>query len=379
VTSPWLVLRFAFRSKTRFVMSCVGVGVTLVAFLVLRTVVDCYAVTDAGIRTDRMEVRHKNSIVFPLYTAMAGKLSHLPGVRDVSWMCWFVGTYMDERRNFTQVAVEAESYLRLYPEYRPTDAQRAAWLADPTGAIVGDRLAKKHGWKLGDKINIEGTIYPGHWTFTLRGVYSGEGDQVDRERLLFHWKYLNDKLMGESRVQRLIVLVDEPRVGKEIDAFFANSGTPTKTESELQLRRQWASWSAGMVDVMSKASFVMLFVLALVLANSMAMSARDSNREFAVMRAIGWRARHVRALILGEALVIGLMGSVVALVAAPGVLRGVTDLLLSQLGGTWSLRLDAWLAGATVLTGVSVSLLSCSLPALRASRVRLVDALRRTV
>ena len=121
-----LIVHFALRSKVRFVVTCVGVGVSIVAFIILRTVVGWYAIGNEGTRVDRMEVRHRSSIVFPLYTAEAAKIAKLPGVRDVSWMCWFVGTYVDELHNFTQVAVDAESYLRLYPEYRLPATQQVA-------------------------------------------------------------------------------------------------------------------------------------------------------------------------------------------------------------------------------------------------------------
>jgi putative ABC transport system permease protein len=350
---------------------------TLVTFIVLRTVVASYATSTGSMREDRMEIRHKTSIFFRLYTAQAAKVAHLPGVRDVSWMCWFVGTYLDERHNFTQIAVEAESYLRLYPEYRPPEEQLRAWLADPAGVIVGDLLAKKNGWKIGDKIPIAGTIYPGDWTFTLRGVYSGDGAPVDRERMLLHWKYLNDKLPGGNHVQRILVLVDDPSVGKQIDAFFENSSTPTKTESDLALQRQWSGWSAGVVKAMGNASTLVLLVLGLVLTNSIGMSISDSAREFAVLRAIGCGSSQIRLLILGEALAVGVAGSAVALLLAPNVLRAATSLLIAELGGAWSLELKGPLVLTTALAGPSISLLSSIWPALKATRIAVIDGMRR--
>jgi putative ABC transport system permease protein len=372
-----LVARFALRSKTRAGVTCLGAAMTLVTFIILRTVVASYSAQIGSMRGDRMEIRHKTSIFFRLYTAQAAKVSQLPGVRDVSWMCWFAGTYRDERHNFLQLAVEAESYLRLYPEYRPPEEQLKAWLADPAGVIVGDLLAKKNGWKLGDRIPIAGTIYPGDWSFTLRGIYSGNGVPVDRERLLLHWRYMNEKLPGGNHVARILVRVDDPSVGKRIDTFFENSATPTKTESELTLQRQWSSWSAGVVKAMDDASSLVLVVLGLVLANGLGMSISGSTREFAVLRAIGCSSRWIRLLILGEALAMGLCASAVALLLAPSVLRAATNILIAELGGAWSLELRGHLALLAAIAGPLISLLSGLWPALKAPRVRIIDAMRR--
>ena len=372
-----VIFRFALRNKARFFATALSVAVTLVAFLILRVVVTKYAVKEEGTRADRLVVRHKNSIFFPLYTAQARKAAQLPGVQSVSWMCWFAGIYIDELHRFPQLAVEGESYFEMYPEFRPSEAEFKEWMADPTGAIAGDALVKRHGWKIGDRIALKGTIYPGDWNLTLRGIYHGATPDTDRERLYMHWKYLNETLPGGDHVQRILVQVKNPSVGRDIDAYFANSATPTKAESELTVQRQWASWSAGVVQSLSAASVVVLLVLGLVLGNSMALAARESTREYAVMRAIGFRPRQITVLVLGQALLAVCVGAVLAVVTVPSVLKAMSTLLAAQLGGSWQLQLN-WLALLmATAAGLVLGLLASALPAWRSSRINIVDGLRR--
>jgi len=367
-----LVLRLALRNRGRTLISVLGVGVTLLAFLVLRTLVTSWYTVNTDIsRSDQLEMRHKISISFLLWRRMAEKVRSVPGVEQVSAMLWFSGYYKDEKTRFGQLAVE-ESYFQIFPEYVAPPEQMAAYLADMSGALVGEELAQKYGWKLGDRITITGTIYQGDWPLNLRAIYRGEGTSTDRARLFLHYKHVAPR---NEHSHRLMVKAD-PAAAKRIDALFANSDTPTKTESVLSVERSWASWSSAVIAAINLAAVLILLILILVLGNAMAMAARESLREYATLRAIGYRSRHILMLVLAEGLFVAGLGILLALAVTPATLRAFARLMEEQLGGTWQLYLDGGTVTLAVATALLASLLACSVPAWRSSRLRVVEALR---
>lgn len=373
-----LVLRLAFRNRARSLIMALGVGVTLLAFLLLRTLVaSWYTANDAAQRTDRMVIRHKVSITFPLFTPQAEKIRELPGVLDVSWLCWLGAIYIEERNKLATLAVDLPSYLRIYPELLPPPEQLQALLEDPTGAMAGDKLAKRFGWKIGDRITMKGTYYPGDWEFTLRAIYPLRDENEDRSDYFFlHWKYLNDKLPGGNHVQRILARVTDASVAKDIDALFMASESPTKTESELVEQQMWASWGSAVVAAINVGSGFILVLLILVLGNGMAMAARESTRDYGTLRAIGFKSRHITALVLGEGLALSVIGVCLGLLVAPGMLEGFGKLMADQMGGEWELELDPGVVAIAVLVAIATSMFASAWPAWRSSRLRVVEALR---
>jgi len=367
-----LVLRLALRNRGRTLISVLGVGVTLLAFLVLRTLVTSWYTVNTDIsKSDQLEMRHKISISFVLWRRMADKVRSIPGVQQVSAMLWFSGYYKDEKTRFGQLAVE-EPYFEIFPEYLAPPEQMAAYFEDMSGALVGEELANKYGWKLGDRITLTGTIYQGDWPLNLRAIYRGESKSTDRARLFLHYKHVAPE--GEHS-HRLMVKAD-PTAAKKIDALFANTDTPTKTESVLSVERSWASWSSAVISAINIAAALILLILILVLGNAMAMAARESLREYATLRAIGYRSRHILALVLAEGFFVAGLGIVLALAVAPATLRAFAKLMEEQLGGTWQLYLDGGTVTLAVGTALLASLIACSVPAWRSSRLRVVEALR---
>src|SRR4029079_6323917 len=171
-----LVAKNAFRHKLRTALTVVGIIVAIAAFGLLRTIVDAWYAGANASSSARLVTRSSVSLVFSLPLTYAQKIRQVPGVTSVAWANWFGGVYVSERNFFAQFAMSGASYLDMYPEFLLSDAERKAFLADRVGAIAGRKLAEKYGWKVGDQIPIRGTIYPGTWTFTLRGIYDGERD-----------------------------------------------------------------------------------------------------------------------------------------------------------------------------------------------------------
>lgn len=369
-----LIFRFALRNRVRTLITTLGVGVTLLAFLMLRALVaNWYSVNEEIAKSDQMEIRHKISISFVLFRRMAEKIRTVPGVEEVSALIWFSGNYKDEKNSFGQLAVEGESYFEIHPEYSAPPEQMRAYLEDMSGALVGAELARTYGWKLGDKVTLTGTLYPGLWDFTVRGIYPGTNDSIDRARFFMHYKRLNAR---NEHAHRLVVKAD-PEAAKHIDALFANTDTPTKTESQLSLQRSWASWSTGVIAAIDLAAVLILLIMILVLGNGMAMATREGTREYATMRAIGYRTRHIIGLVLAEGLLVASLGVGLGLAVAPATLDAFTSLMEKELGGTWELTLDAEVVLLAIVAAAVAAMFASALPAWRSGRLRIVDALRR--
>src|SRR6476646_1849812 len=191
--APLLVLRNAFRHKLRTTLTIVGIIVAITAFGMLRTLIDAWYAGANASSSARLVTRSSVSLVFSLPLSYAQKIRQVDGVEAVGWANWFGGVYVNERNFFAQLAI-SPSYLALYPEFVLPDAERRAFVADRQGAIAGRKLADKFGWKVGDQIPLRGTIYPGTWTFNLRGIYEGAEEGTDTSTFFFHFAYLNESI-----------------------------------------------------------------------------------------------------------------------------------------------------------------------------------------
>jgi putative ABC transport system permease protein len=205
-----LLFKNAFRHRLRTVLTMVGLVVAICAFGLLRTIVDAWYAGVEGTSSTRLITRNSISLTFPLPLSYADRLRSVEGVTGVSWSNWFGGVYITERNFFPQFAVDAPSYLALYPEYVLKDDEKKAFLLDRQGVIVGRKLADTYGWKVGDQIALRGTIYPGTWVFNLRGIWDGVDARTDESQLLMHWQYLSEtarKRLGRSMADYVGVYV----------------------------------------------------------------------------------------------------------------------------------------------------------------------------
>lgn len=371
---PFVLLawRFAFRNRVRTLVTVVGIGATLLAFLALRTLVaSWYSVNEASARSDQFQIRHKISIMFPLYRRMEDKIRAVPGVQQVAPLIWYSGYYKEEKTRFGQLAVDPKPYFEIYPDYAARPEEMAAFFDDQSGAIVGPDLVEKYGWKIGDRIVLMGTIFPGELPLTVRGIYSGK-TASDRGLLFMHYKLLQP---SGDHAHRLVVKADAA-AAKKIDALFANTDTPTKTESELSVQQAWASWSSGVIAAINVAAIAVLLVLTLVLGNSMSMATRECRQEYGAMRAIGYKTRHILTLVIAQGVAICAIGVAVGLLMAPAAFEAISQLMEERLGGTWPLELDWPVTFLTAATALCVSMLASALPAWRVTRAAISEALR---
>ena len=378
-----LLFKNAFRHRLRTVLTMVGLVVAICAFGLLRTIIDAWYAGVEGTSSTRLITRNSISLTFPLPLSYADRLRSVEGVTGVSWSNWFGGVYITERNFFPQFAVDAPSYLALYPEYVLKDDEKKAFLLDRQGVIVGRKLADTYAWKVGDQIPLRGTIYPGTWVFNLRGIWDGVDAKTDESQLLMHWQYLSEtarKRLGRSMADYVGVYVlridrpdNAPVVSERIDTLFKNSLGETLTETEKAFQLGFISMSETILVAINAVSLVIVVIIMAVMANTMSMTARERLSEYATLKALGFPPGFIVKLLFGESLVIALLGGglgmALTLPIAAAFAKSVGTLfpvfLVSDL--TMALQLAA---------SVVVGLVAAAWPAWKMSRISIVNGLR---
>jgi putative ABC transport system permease protein len=376
-----LILKSARRSKRRTALTVLSVAIAVFLFASLRAILDGFNAAAEASSSTRIVTIRSTSLIFSMPTSHGETIRNTSGVRDITWANWFGGIYKDPRNFFAQFAIEPESYLRLYPEIQLTPEERHAFLDDRTGCIVGDGLAKRFGWKAGDRIVLQvgiPTYGTEDFTFTIRGVYRASSNAVDNQSMFFHWKYADERSTVKGQVGWYVAEINEPdqaaRVATAIDRQFANTPNETKTDTERQFQSSFASMFGNLSLLLGSIALAVVITTLFVAANTMAMSVRERTTEIAVMRTLGFPARMIFLFIAGEALLMSVAGGLVGALLARAVFSG--DLL------TVSSFIPAFgVSGKNVATGVALSaligVLAGIVPATMASRLRIVDALRR--
>ena len=378
---PLLVLRNAFRHKLRTTLTVVGIVVAIMAFGMLRTIVDAWYAGANASSSARLVTRSSVSLVFALPLNYAQKIRQVDGITGVGWANWFGGVYITERNFFAQFAI-SPGYLDLYPEFVLPDAERRAFQGDRVGAIAGCKLADKYGWKVGDQIPLRGTIYPGTWTFNLRGIYDGADEGTDTSAFFFHYDYLNESVKRRFPraadqagvfVEQLRDPDDAAAVSQAIDATFKNSLAETLTETEKAFQLGFVSMSEAILLAIQTVSYVVIVIIMAVMANTMAMTARERYGEYATFKAIGFGNGFVAMLIFAESLGIALLGGLIGVALTFPAAEAFASTIGSILAGfKVSQQTVVMQLGAALVIGV----VAAAVPAWRAARVRIVDGLR---
>jgi putative ABC transport system permease protein len=379
---PLLVLRNAFRHKLRTTLTIVGIVVAIVAFGMLRTIVDAWYAGANASSSARLVTRSSVSLVFPLPLNYAQKIRQVDGVTNVAWANWFGGIYVNERNFFAQFAISAPAYLAMYPEFVLSDDERHAFLLDRTGAIAGRKLAQKYGWKVGDQIPLRGTIYPGTWTFNLRGIYDGAEEGTDTSTFFFHFDFLNESIKKHlgGRGDQAGVFIEQLRrpedaavVSQAIDAMFHNSLAETLTETEKAFQLGFVAMSEAILLAIQAVSFVVIVIIMAVMANTMAMTARERYAEYATLKALGFPNGFVALLIFAESLGIalfgGLLGVALTFPAAGAFAKTVGSILPA-------FKVSSQTMAMQMVAALVIGFVAAAIPAWRAARVRIVDGLR---
>jgi putative ABC transport system permease protein len=317
-----LILRNLGRQKLRNGLTGLGIVIAIGAFGMLRTVVDAWYAGAEATAADRLITRNAISLVFTLPIAYLQRIRQGEGVTRVSYANWFGGVDINEKNFFPQFAVEPESYLSMYPEFIVSEGEKTAFLRDRHGALAGRKVAEQFGWKVGDTIPLRGTIFPGHYSFVLRGIYRGADRKTDETQFFMHWQYLNERLKAEqpSRAEQVgiyVTQIDRPGRAAElslaIDQLFRNSLAETLSETEKAFQLSFVAMTETILVAIEIVSFVVIVIIMAVMANTIAMSVRERRSEYATLRALGFGPPYVTVLILGESMVIALIGGAIGL------------------------------------------------------------------
>lgn len=377
-----LIRAALMRSRTRTLLTLLSVMAAFLLFGMLDSVRVAFNSGGGVAGVDRLVVASRLSITQMLPYSLLQQMEGVPGVERVAYAAWFGGIYRDPKNFFPNFSI-GPGYLDLYPEYRLSASQRAAFDADRTGAVVGRSLAQRHGWKVGDTIPLQATIFPkegsNDWSFTLRGIFDVDDPKMRglENQLFFHWSYFdeaNDFVKG--RVGWYMVEVDDPghssRVALAVDALSANSDHETRTQTEQAFNQAFVKQFADIGLIVTGIMAAVFFTLLLLTGNTMAQAVRERIPELAVLKTIGFSNRSVLWLVLAESVLLvvlgGLVGMGFAALLMPLVSAGSNGVI--QLP---SVLPQTWAAGMAlmVVIGVIVGLL----PALRAMRLNIVDAL----
>ena len=379
-----LVLKNIQRHRLRSLLTIAGLVVAILAFGLLQTVVNAwYAGADMA-SANRLITRNATSLVFPIPIYYRERIKAIDGVKAVAVSNWFGGIYKDESyaNFFPQFAVDHDIWFDLFPEFRTRPEELLAWKKDRAGAMVGRQLANQHGFKVGDTIPIKGSIFPGLWEFHVSGIFEPRDDTTITRQMYFHWDYLNEEMKkkfprrAEYAGLFVVQIADGSRaaeVSQAIDREFRNSLAETLTETEKAFQLGFVAQTETIVMAVRIVSFVVILIIFAVCANTMAMTARERLAEYATLKALGFDPGFIAALIVGESLAITTIGGIAGIAATFPVAMAFK----SALGAMFPVfKVAPSTVGMQALAALGVGLAAAAVPALRASRVRIVEGLR---
>ena len=374
------------RNWLRTVLTVVGAAVALIAFILLRTVLTSWEVGAEYAAKDRLGTRHKVSFIMQLPRKYIDDIRVVPGVKQATWANWFGGK--DPKKPdefFATLAVDGPSFLPVMDELVLSDDDKARWLGDKRGAIIGDVLAKKLNLKVGDKYTLQGSIYPGDWEFVIDGIYTASRKSLDRSQFLFHWSYMNDSIPEARRdtIGWVMARVDDPSrsadISASIDKIFDERDTQTVTMSERNMQLSFMSMFSAILKVLNIVSIIILVIMLMILGNTIAMGVRERTREYAVLRAIGFLPSHIRLFVVGEATALGIVAGGLGVGIAYPFVNNVMGRAIEENMSAWFpyFRVEPTVAVAAVVIAVVLATLAALIPAIQAGRISVTEALRR--
>lgn len=381
-----LAVRNLTRNRLRVALTVVGVGMAVLAFLLIRTVLWAWNIGAESGAKDRLGTRHRISFIMFLPKRYLDDARKVPGVKVVTSLNWFGGKDpKDDRNFFPNFAVPHDSFLDAYPEIVISPEAKQRWLTDPQAALVGADLARKMGVVEGGKVTLKGTIYPGDWEFHVAGIYTTTAMSMDKSELFFHFDYLNNRAIQpmKDQVGFLVTRIDDPSrsadIAKAIDALFEERDIQTLTMSERALNLSFMGMFSAVLSALDIVSLVILLIMTLILGNTIAMGVRERSYEYGVMRAIGFGSWRIVNDIVGEGLFIGLLGGLVglglALPLVPAIKQVIDQTPLASFFPFFQIPVGT--AVVTVCLAAALGALAAAIPSLRASRLSVIDALRR--
>lgn len=379
-----LILANLGRRPLRTLFTLSSIAVAFLLYGLLAAVKNGFEANIALAGADRLIAMNKTSIVQPLPASYQARIEQVPGVSLVTHATWFGARYQDDRTMIVMSPVEPETYLTMYPEYRLSSTERAAWLQDRRGIIVGRGIAQTYGWKVGDHVPLRSEIYrhvdgSDSWDFILDGIYDNKDPSGDVSSIFFHYDYFDEgRSIDKGTVGWYIIRISEPsqaaRIAQAIDARFANSPDETKTGTEKAFVQSFASQTGDIGAIVVAIGIAVFFTMLLVSANTMAQSVRERTHELAVLKTLGFGDSAVMALVLAESMVITVVGGAIGILLASIAVTRIGNVLREFLSAFLITSGAATLGVALMITlGVAAAVI----PATRAMRLQIAQALGR--
>ncbi len=380
MTLTSFVSKNAFRNKRRSILTVLSISFSLLLLTLMMTVWHTFYIdTGSAESAQRLVTRHKVSLTFALPSFYREKIRATPGVSAVVPVSWFGGLYIDEKPEhfFAQFGTDPEEFFKVFTDFKIPADQLAAWQRDRQGVIVDAMLAKKFGWKIGDRIILKGTIYPVNLELNIRGIFSSDPSS---QSVYFNTKYVEEAVpFFKGTAGTFSILADSAgdvsKVATTVDDMFHNSPQPTKTESEKAFQLSFVAMLGNVKAFILSICGAVVFTILLVSANTMAMSIRERTREVAVLKTLGFRRETILGLFVGEAVTLALAGGLLGAVAGYGLIYAFGH---SSAGGMFfaGVKVSPGTMAIALLVAAFVGFVSAIIPAYNASRINIVEGLR---
>jgi putative ABC transport system permease protein len=379
MTLTRFVTKSAFRNKRRSILTVLSITFSLLLLTLMMTIWHGFYIDKGSAQSaQRLITRHRVSLAQNLPMYYREKMRTVPGVVAVAPTQWFGGLYKDDKPEnfFAQFGTDPAEIFKVQTDFKIPDDQLAAWQRDQAGCVVDSELAKKYGWKIGDRIVIKGTIFPVDLELTIRGIFTAPQPTIT---VYFNYKYVEEAVpFAKGHAGTFNILADSPEdvpeIATAIDAMFHNSPEPTKTETEKAFQLGFINSLGNVKAFILSICFAVVFATLLVSANTMAMSIRERTREVAVLKTLGFTRRGVLGLFVSEAIALSLAGGLIGAGLGWLMVYGLTHSPQFFSFFPMKVTLGIWLAA--LLTSGVVGLLSAAVPSYHASNINIVDGLR---
>jgi putative ABC transport system permease protein len=375
-----LIFRNLFRNKLRAVLTLLLMAVIFFFVATLLSILENMTMfSEAGAGSQRLAVQSAVSLADSLPLAHEEKIRRIPGLVDVAKMQWFGAYYKEPSNFFANFAIDHEHFETVFDEYKVAPAELAAWKADRQGAIVGRELMSRFNWKVGDRITLKSTIFPFDPQLNIRAVAD---HPIDTSSLFFHMDYFQNSMPGFNKVGMFWMRVrdknDMARISREVDDMFRNSDAPTETFTEKEFQLNFMAMMGNIKLLFTSISVCAIFMVILVAAITMSMSARERVTEIAVLKAIGFPRGLVLSLMLIEFSLLTLTGAAIGVFAGRAAFGAINMTKMTQ-GFLVNFTIYPSVIVTCLIASVVVGLLAGGWPALRSANMRVVDGLRRVV
>ncbi len=379
MTLTRFITKNAFRNKRRSILTVLSIAFSLLLLTLMMTIWRAFYLDEGSAESaERLVVRHRVSLTFSLPGFYREKIRAIPGVVAVVPVSWFGGIYKDDKPEnfFAQFGTDPEEFFKVFRDIQMPDEQRIAWQRDRQGVIVDDTLAKKYGWKLGDRIVLKGNIYPVDLELYVRGIFSS---YPDNKSVYFNSKYVEEAVSffkGQAGTFSILAAspADVSKIASTVDDMFRNSPQPTKTESEKAFGLEFVAMMGNVKAFILMICSAVVFATLLVSANTMAMSIRERTREVAVLKTLGFTRQSVLGLFVSEAVALSLAGGLLGFFLGWLMIYGLTH--SKQFISFFPMKVTPGMCLLSLLIAGFVGLVSATLPSYHASKVNIVDGLR---